>query len=162
MTTGITGGAPSAEVGTVDSFAMTIAPAGWLECNGALVSRTAYAALFAKIGTIYGAGDGATTFQIPDLRGEFVRGWDNGRGVDNGRGFATAQAGDTAPHNHINGVTAYTNGDGVGPYGSISGQPATTYHSGTSGSTGTYGMTSTTGGTETRPRNVAMLFCIKF
>lgn len=160
--TGMFKSAPTAEVGTVASFAQWTAPPGWLECNGATVSRNTYSALWGKIGAIYGAGDGVTTFNLPDLRGEFVRGWDNGRGVDNGRGFATAQAGDTAPHNHINGVTAYTNGDGVGPYGSISGQPATTYHSGTSGSTGKYGMTSTTGGTETRPRNVAMLFCIKF
>ena len=62
-------------------------PTGWLKCNGAAISRTAYAKLFAAIGTVFGAGDGFTTFNLPDLRGEFVRGWDDGRGVDGGRAF---------------------------------------------------------------------------
>ena len=49
---------------------------GWLYCDGALISRTIYAALFAEIGTTYGAGDGSTTFQLPDLRGRFLVGRD--------------------------------------------------------------------------------------
>ena len=57
---------------------------GWLKANGAAVSRTAYGDLFAKIGTVFGSRDGSTTFNLPDLRGEFIRGWDNGRGVDSG------------------------------------------------------------------------------
>ena len=77
--------------GTVLYFAGQSAPAGWLKANGAAVSRTAYAALFAAIGTTYGAGDGRSTFNLPDLRGEFIRGWDDGRGVDTGRVFGSAQ-----------------------------------------------------------------------
>jgi len=64
---------------------MNAAPDGWRACSGQAVSRTTYAALFAAIGTEYGVGDGSTTFDLPDLRGEFLRGWDNGRGVDSGR-----------------------------------------------------------------------------
>ena len=63
--------------GTVFHFAGQTAPAGWLKANGAAVSRTAYADLFAAIGTTYGAGDGRSTFNLPDLRGEFIRGWDD-------------------------------------------------------------------------------------
>lgn len=77
--------------GAVMYFARTTAPDGWLKANGAAVSRTAYAALFAAIGTTYGTGDGRTTFNLPDLRGEFVRGWDDGRGIDSGRALGSAQ-----------------------------------------------------------------------
>ncbi|WP_228368206.1 phage tail-collar fiber domain-containing protein, partial [Klebsiella pneumoniae] len=64
-----------APAGAVVHFARTTAPAGWLKANGTAVSRTAYAALFAAIGTTYGAGDGFNTFNLPDLRGEFIRGF---------------------------------------------------------------------------------------
>lgn len=77
--------------GAVMYFAGQTAPTGWLKANGAAVSRTAYAALFAAIGTTYGTGDGRTTFNLPDLRGEFVRGWDDGRGIDSGRTLGSAQ-----------------------------------------------------------------------
>jgi microcystin-dependent protein len=58
-------------------FAGSSAPSGWLLCDGSAVSRTTYAALFAVIGTIYGAGNGSTTFNLPDLRGRVVAGVDN-------------------------------------------------------------------------------------
>ncbi|MGD1827049.1 tail fiber protein [Chromobacterium violaceum] len=77
--------------GQVAFFAMSAPPLGWLKANGAAVSRKDYPSLFAALGTYYGAGDGSTTFNLPDLRGEFVRGWDDGRGVDGGRGFGTWQ-----------------------------------------------------------------------
>jgi len=77
--------------GTIAYYAMSSLPLGAMKANGALVSRTAYSRLFAKIGTTHGAGDGSTTFALPDLRGEFVRGWDDGRGVDGGRAFGSAQ-----------------------------------------------------------------------
>jgi microcystin-dependent protein len=79
--------------GSVFWFARNTPPAGYLECNGALISRAAYAQLFEAIGATFGEGDGVTTFALPDLRGEFVRGWDNGRGVDPGRAFGTWQEG---------------------------------------------------------------------
>ena len=79
---------PSGQIGL---FATDYAPTGWLKANGAVLSRTVYAALFAAIGTRYGAGDGHSTFNLPDLRGEFPRFWDDGRGVDAGRGLGTWQ-----------------------------------------------------------------------
>ena len=78
--------------GAVMYFARTTAPEGWLKANGAAVSRTLYAALFQSIGTTYGTGDGRTTFNLPDLRGEFVRGWDDGRGIDSRRALGSAQS----------------------------------------------------------------------
>ena len=77
--------------GAVMYFAGQTAPTGWLKANGAAVSRTLYAALFQAVGTTYGAGDGRTTFNLPDLRGEFIRGWDDGRGIDSGRALGSAQ-----------------------------------------------------------------------
>ena len=68
--------------GMIAPFAMTTPPTGWLECNGAAISRSTYATLFAAIGTVHGAGDGSSTFNLPDLRASFIRGFDNSRGVD--------------------------------------------------------------------------------
>ena len=58
--------------GTIIHYAGRTVPSGWLICNGANVSRTDYAALFAAIGTIYGAGNGSTTFGLPNLNGRFL------------------------------------------------------------------------------------------
>ena len=77
--------------GSIQYFAGSSAPDGYLKANGALISRTTYADLFTAIGTTFGVGDGSTTFGIPDLRGEFARGWDDARGVDSGRAFGSAQ-----------------------------------------------------------------------
>lgn len=77
--------------GVIMSFAGATAPAGFLICDGSAVSRTTYADLFAVIGTTYGAGNGSTTFNLPDLRGEFIRGADAGRGIDPGRALGSNQ-----------------------------------------------------------------------
>ena len=97
--------------GAVLYFSGRTAPAGWLKANGAAVSRTAYAALFAAIGTTYGAGDGRSTFNLPDLRGEFIRGWDDGRGVDTPRPMGSAQAHALQSHQHGLAVAADAAGD---------------------------------------------------
>lgn len=68
--------------GTVISFAGSTAPEGWMICDGAAISRTDYAGLFAAIGTLWGIGNGSTTFNLPDLEGRFLRGADNGAAVD--------------------------------------------------------------------------------
>ncbi|UXN74517.1 tail fiber protein [Devosia sp. A8/3-2] len=86
--------------GTRGGFAMSTPPDGWLKRNGAAISRTAYAALFAAIGTTYGAGNGTTTFNVPDDRGEFDRAWDDGRGVDAGRAFGSLRASELGSHTH--------------------------------------------------------------
>ena len=90
-------GVPS---GSVFCMAVATVPSGYLECNGAEISRTTYAALFAVIGTAYGTGNTTTTFNIPDLRGEFIRGLDLGRGVDSGRNIAIVQLSQNKSHNH--------------------------------------------------------------
>ena len=63
--------------GTVHAFAGTTAPEGWAMCDGSEVSRTDYAALFAVISTTYGVGDGLDTFNLPDMRGQFLRALDD-------------------------------------------------------------------------------------
>lgn len=141
--------------GAVAHFAMNTAPTGWLKANGGAVSRTTYADLFAAIGTTFGIGDGSTTFNVPDLRGEFLRGWDDGRGVDSGRSFGSTQAAAFASHTHstspflgaINFSRAQFSPDGLGFLTQDAG--------------GGPGTVSATGGNETRPRNVALLACIK-
>ena len=87
-------------VGSVFNLATTTVPTGFLECNGAAVSRSTYASLFAAISTTWGSGDGSSTFNLPDLRGQFVRGWDNSAGVDSGRSFASSQSDQNKSHNH--------------------------------------------------------------
>lgn len=140
--------------GAVIYVAANAAPSGYMKANGAVVSRSTYSPLFAAIGTTYGAGDGSTTFSLPDLRGEFQRGLDDGRGVDGGRSIGTAQAQDIQSHNHgVNSTAGPINtGNGSIPHGATTGTMYK-YNNLT---------TTSTGGTETRPRNIPMLACIKF
>lgn len=150
-------------VGQVCFFGMTTAPAGFLKANGAAVSRTTYAALFAAIGTTYGAGDGSSTFTLPDMRGEFPRGWDDGRGVDTGRAIGTAQGHAMMTHNHIQFMAG-----GIDPslrVGNGNDQYAFSTYSQAYFENDVPTRTDSTVGTfatETRPRNVALLACIKF
>lgn len=90
----------AARIGTIFFVADDAAPEGSLICDGRLLSRTTYADLFAKLGTTYGAGNGSTTFQLPDYRGEFLRGWDGGRGVDAGRVRGSFQTDQNKTHTH--------------------------------------------------------------
>ena len=98
----------SVPTGCVFCRAAASVPAGYLECNGAAVSRSTYSGLFSVIGTTYGSGNGSSTFNLPDLRGEFVRGFDHGRGVDSGRSINNPQGSANQSHNHSygnNGIT---------------------------------------------------------
>lgn len=95
----------AARIGTIFFVADDAAPEGSLICDGRLLSRTTYADLFAKLGTTYGAGDGSTTFQLPDYRGEFLRGWDGGRGIDADRVRGSFQTDQNKTHTH-SGTTA--------------------------------------------------------
>ncbi len=161
-------------VGEVAFFARTTPPSGWLKANGAAVSRTTYAALFAAIGTTFGAGDGRTTFNLPDLRGEFLRCLDDGRNIDRGRRLGTAQ-GDA-----IRNITGKLDGSAMGSGNQVlegkmiaSGAIGTTYQQRQwSGDQGGWGEQSVSFdfdasrvvpiASENRPRNVALLACIKY
>ena len=163
-------------VGEVAFFARSSPPNGWLKANGAAVSRTTYADLFAAIGTTFGAGDGRTTFNLPDFRGEFVRGLDDGRNIDNGRRLGTAQSDairnitgsidvrgaygkggnqhDTVIVQH-NGVFTTSMGGSWDSIGQLSGSSkitTVTIHASRSVPTAA----------ENRPRNIALLACIKY
>lgn len=79
-------------VGTIITSASINIPEGFLLCDGSAISISAYINLYNVIGNAYGNGNGSTTFNIPDLRGEFIRGTDNGRGVDAGRQIGSNQS----------------------------------------------------------------------
>mgnify|MGYP003119600907 CR=1 FL=1 len=149
------GGGVGSPAGSVIYHAANTAPSGFLKANGAAVSRSTYAALFTAIGTTFGSGDGSSTFNVPDLRGEFMRGWDDSRGIDSGRSFGSAQADKFKQHNH----SADAKTDYYTYYGSDK-----FYSVRTSGAGGAHytKYVNNTGGTETRPRNIALLACIKY
>lgn len=156
-------------VGAVLYFATSTAPSGWLKANGAAVSRTTYANLFARIGTTFGVGDGRTTFNLPDLRGEFIRGWNDGRNVDSGRGFGSQQG--DAIRNITGQFNAYRRTDKtqlVMPSGVFSNQKLQDGSMGRGGSDN-WAMTINFDASrvvptanENRPRNIALLACIKY
>ncbi len=154
-------------VGAHAYFPSTTPPPGWLKRNGALLSRTAYPALYAfavSSGNIvaegqwqagmFSYGDGATTFRIPDGRGEFERGWDDARGVDSGRAIGSWQNSDNKSHTHnFRGGNAATGGVIFNAqYGA--GGPGYTIEA--------TGSIVSNGGEEARPRNTAHLACIKY
>ena len=164
-------------VGAVFYFAASTAPTGYVKANGAAVSREGtFAALFAVIGTTYGAGDGGTTFNLPDLRGEFIRGWDDARGVDASRAFGSAQGDLTKLVSHTHNTQFVGSNNANNPYTNAYGSQQPAEQNNIGGNTGgdnpqdvsyfnfniATGAPSTAGGAETRPRNVALLACIKF
>ena len=191
--------------GSVFCMAVATVPSGYLECNGQSISRTTYAALFAVIGTQYGSASGST-FKVPELRGEFIRGFDNGRGADSGRSIGSHQNNDNAQHTHTtthnhsfsdSGTTSTktlrgtvqqiaetyaTSGTATGVFSKLGNFQSSATPSGTdtspaggfamnadhnhtfsvSGNTSTHSANSgPSGTTESRPRNIAMMYIIK-
>lgn len=140
-------------------------PAGFLPCDGSAVSRTTYSALFAVLSDKWGTGDGTTTFNLPDLRGRFVRGWDGtaGNDPDSATRFAI-HGGVTGNH-----VGTYQN-DAFGSHqhtfvagdGTSSGSGTEPYLDQPNGLNTQNYPTSTVGGSETRPKNAYMNFIIKY
>ncbi|MCT4628971.1 phage tail protein [Winogradskyella sp.] len=112
--------------GAIFSFPLETPPTGYLVCDGSAVSRTTYAGLFAVLGTTYGAGNGSTTFNLPDYRGKFLRGYDDGAGNDpdaatrqdrgdgtTGDAVGTLQDGDMESHLHqVDPPITYSNSAG--------------------------------------------------
>lgn len=158
----LTGVLPS---GIIMPFAGTTTPTGYLICDGSAVSRVTYAALFAAIGTNWGVGDGSTTFNLPDLRGRFMRGVDGAAGNDPDAATRTATNGGNAGNNvgsnqqdDFKGHTHTSNDatDKTGGYSAV-GIAGSLWFAGTSQAT-----TSNSGGNETRPKNVNVNYIIKF
>ncbi|HDC4367559.1 TPA: tail fiber protein [Enterobacter cloacae] len=163
-------------VGAVVGFAMNSAPTGWLSADGSEVSRVTYARLFSRIGTIYGPGNGTTTFNLPDYRGEFLRGLDNGRGIDPTRTIGSGQSQQALDHYHFLPTVGLNGNDGemtavfsdntsamqYFPSGTTDYNPNPT--SGTTLRTYRSSATFTVSqfGAENRPRNVSTLYCIKY
>ncbi|HCM9313890.1 TPA: phage tail protein [Enterobacter hormaechei subsp. steigerwaltii] len=152
-------------VGVPVPWPLTTTPAGWLKCNGAAFTASQYP----KLAQAYPA------LKLPDLRGEFIRGWDDGRGVDTGRGLLSAQGGMSFDHRHWLPTTNGTGGDGAMTAVFIDGNSAMAYYpDGTNEynpnpSTGTLLQTYTAKaalgsamfGSETRPRNVAFNYIVR-
>ena len=165
--------------GSVHVMATTTAPSGYLKCNGAAVSRTTYADLFAIIGTTWGEGDGSSTFNAPDLRGEFVRGWADNSSVDSGRSFASSQSSANLQHNHSATATStvtdpghahvyvdqQAHNEGYRPWkagdNDCGQRDKNTNNAFTGISVSTSVSVANDGGSEARPRNIAMMYVIK-
>jgi len=178
MNAAVTNAAPP---GMVAHFALATPPTGWIKRNGAAVSRTAYAVLFAAIGTTFGAGDGSTTFNVPDDRELIDRAHTDGlNSADAGRVLFSTQAGQLESHAHTGTVAAggshshtapiprerigsdsqETGGNAV--LGDLVGDGYQTITTSTAANH-THGLTiNATGGNETRMANRAYLACIKY
>lgn len=123
--------------------------AGWLKCNGSTVSRNSYPRLFLQIGTLWNTGgESSLQFRLPDFRGEFLRGFDDGRGADSGRVFGSYQA-DMV---RSNGGIALELGN---PFAGGSGAGQGYLKQGNTNNLIPYG-------TETRPRNKTVNYWIKY
>lgn len=178
------------QTGMISAFAMPTAPTGWLVCDGAEIDRTTYADLFSLIGETWGAGNGMTTFNKPDLREDFLRGaggsWTVGESfIDDIKGHThtgTTEAdgghtpsgtvGSDGSHSHTldTGTVA-----GTGAYSLVDDQTSSGTATTSTDGAHTHGLvmdpvadhthtftTGSTGGTETRPRGAVVQWCIKY
>ena len=134
---GAGGGGSSAPVGTISQFAGNTIPEGWLACDGSAISRTTYASLFAKIGTIYGTGDGTSTFNLPNFNGRVPVGLDTTQtefdtlGETGGEKYHTLTTNEIPSHSHGIGY-ALTGGSGSAT-AIMSYQPSSTFATDTAG-----------------------------
>jgi microcystin-dependent protein len=151
----------STPTGSIIMWPLNNPPENYLICDGSAVSRSTYSSLFAILGTAYGTGNGSTTFNLPDYRGQFLRGWANTSSTDPNRAtrtnrgdgtigdnVGTKQGYEIQSHNHNYSTLARTYPAPLGDY-----FPA--WYSSTSVST------ANTGGSETRPTNIYINYCIK-
>lgn len=156
--------------GAVVSWVTSAAPDGWLECDGSAVSRTSYDTLFDVIGEQFGNGDGSTTFNLPDLRGEFLRGWDHGAGNDPDAADRTAR-GDGVRADHVGSVQAdeleshahsYEHSTVDAKDASYNDNVAFASINNAEAHEDKIGIIDSEGGNETRPRNIYVMWIIKY
>nr|WP_047284170.1 phage tail protein [Pseudomonas protegens] len=138
-------------VGAMVPFPKGTVPAGFLEVDGSVQSAATYPDLAAYLGATFNKGDESSgNFRLPESRGEFFRGWDHGRGIDVGRGAGSWQADEFKSHTHqIGNQNTYGSGGSAGPL----------HNGGKSGDLAA--PTGPAGAHETRPRNLAVMWCIK-
>lgn len=177
------GAADTVGIGTIMAYGGIVPPNNWMECDGTVLLTASYQNLYTAIGNTdalsaygylcnqFGVRDSSGYyFKLPDLRGEFLRGWDHGRGVDAGRESSSFQACAIQPHKHI----APLGSQGRGPFG----EQASNDFLGFSGTDGNNSMFLTNDATsynglnpnnigtivanDTRPRNVSVVYIIKY
>ena len=147
-------------IGEVRSFAFSTVPTKWLECNGASLLRADYPDLYSAIGTAFGTADG-THFNIPDLRGKFIRGWDHAAANDPDAASRTAQATGGATGDNVGSVQADAFRAHRHTYDkNWQNAVAGDYAFGCANPNINSQNTGLTGGNETRPININLLFCI--
>ncbi len=153
--------------GTIITYGGLTPPVGYLWCDGTAYSRTTYSLLFTAIGTTWGAGNGSSTFNVPNLQGAFLRG--SGAGLNpSSRSVGSYEADKFGSHSHVASVSdpghahSYTapasSPLAAGSSGSAFTQAATTGSS----TTGITVSISASGSNETAPKNYGVLYCIKY
>jgi len=145
-------------VGTEMLWPLATPPTGFLEEDGSAISRTTYNALFNVLGTSYGVGDGITTFNLPDFRGEGLRGWDHGAGRDPDSGLRTDRGDGTIGDN----VGTKQLGDVESHQHDAPEKTGTNWNFGNQANYLSQGVTGLYGGNETRMRNVYRMVIIKY
>lgn len=151
-------------VGAILAWPSDTIPAGYLLCDGAAVSRTTYADLFAVMGTSHGAGNGTTTFNLPDLRGLFIRGQDDGAGRDPAAATRTAllsggATGDNVGSYQPDAVEDHSHTVELNNVGSIGGLAGFINYR--PGPLEDFTFDVTSGGSDTRPKNVYETFIVR-
>ena len=148
---------PLFPAGTVLFTAGSTAPAGFLAATGQSLSKTIYAALYAVIGGTY--GQASATFNLPDLRGQFIRGVDAGANIDPGRILGSTQSDDFKSHRHNSDGNSYVTWP---QFGNSYGRVEQNQEGGPQDYSSLIPHTAYEGGSETRPKNIAMLGIIKY
>ena len=137
-------------IGEIVAYGGSGVPTGWLKCNGASFSDTTYP----DLALIY-----TTPFNVPDLRGEFLRGWDDGRGVDSGRAINTTQVNDMESHRHSAGIWIE---NALGTlFNGVRASGGSSKNAGISGGAGADPWGLFVGGSETRPRNFSVSYIVR-
>ena len=161
----------SSPSGVILAFGGTSAPAGYLLCDGSAVSRETYANLFSAIGTAFGPGNGSTTFNLPDLRGRFMRGVDGGSGRDPNAGTRSASVSGGNTGDNVGSAqddsARYSRWTGYNFNSGSASDPVSISSSGntaimiTSGAAVSSIITTTIENDETRPKNINVNYIIK-